>query len=515
MIQRWNNERFWVGLGVTILWILYALTAPQNHSEAEDVYRFAQQVEQGAVADTVGVNRLLALPAFQLLYHVAGEPGPALDFMIMINRVLAVLSLFLFYLILRRIFAVRWIAATTTLLLAFSYGFWRYANEAETYMLAIFFLLASWLLVLQKGKSLWMEVGAALLAGIGVMVHLLNVVPLLFIIPFFYLLDGRWRRGLLHGAVGGLLVAVGYGLAFHLLDWGEMGAQLHPVEVGFGVTNLFRGIAAFGQGVVSGNFLFGFSGVQSFLQEAFPSRVFLEEIYMGQQMPAVIPWIGLSTLLLLGGAGGWLLFSFLRNRKKVDQMPFFICCGLWLFFYVIAILRTEAGSPELWIPALIPAWLLASGLMTVKTKRIWLLGILPLLFVHNLVGGLLPVMSQTSDYHAAKSAWLIEHASAEDLILTSYEPILLSYLAYYSDAEIINSGAWGLEDLERKLDQHKGMAYALPELFWPLSSMEMRNPILYQMMADNGKQLETRFEPMVHTDFGSIFTLKGSGEKNE
>ena len=32
-----------------LLFIIYSITAPQNHSEAEDVYDFALQVEQGSL----------------------------------------------------------------------------------------------------------------------------------------------------------------------------------------------------------------------------------------------------------------------------------------------------------------------------------------------------------------------------------------------------------------------------------------------------------------------------------
>ena len=89
-----------------LLWLFYLLTAPQNHSEAEDVYHFAQVVEQGTFAEQAGVNRVLALPMFGTFFEGAkalGYSGRAFEWMIGVNRLLAVGCLALFYLILLQI----------------------------------------------------------------------------------------------------------------------------------------------------------------------------------------------------------------------------------------------------------------------------------------------------------------------------------------------------------------------------------------------------------------------------
>ena len=165
---------------------------PENYSEAEDAYDFAFRVEQGALQDQLGVNRLLALPIFSILYKFISGVGlevRAFTFMVYLNQILAVGSLILFcrilfdQLVLQHKFSVAKKGSYLGVgLLGLSYGFWRYASVPETYMLAIFFLLLAWFFVLRD--RVWM---GSIFSGIGVLIHLLNGVPLVIAIGCYYL----------------------------------------------------------------------------------------------------------------------------------------------------------------------------------------------------------------------------------------------------------------------------------------------------------------------------------------
>ena len=518
------------------IWSVYSLTAPQNHSEAEDVYQFARVVEQGTFTDQSGVNRVLALPLFSMAYKGAqliGYSGRAFPFMILINRLLAVVALFLFFVLSQYLNPkaqglstsphsspkasglqpTAFVPILGTLLLAFSYGFWRYANEAETYLLASVFVLGAWCLV-AKGKWL-LAIGCS---AIGILVHLLNLIPLLFIIPLYYLLSKDWKKGVLHGVLTGLLVLLGYALCFQCLDWAELGAQHHGLESGFSFGNLLRAGIALGQCLISGNFLFGFEGFRDLLVNFFPSRMLGEEFYMAAKMPRWIPWTGTVTLLGLVTGFGWLVVRrnvddascFVTEEERESQASslkpkaFFTSCTVWLLLYAVAVLRTESGSPELWIMALIPFWFITGR--WVKGRRAW--GFVILLFVHNLVAGLLPVMSEESDYHVAKGQWLVENSSSDDLVLTSYEPIMIFYLDYFSPAKIINSGSASLEEVQQGLESCEGEAYTLANFFQPLVSMKERHPALYEKMLATGQVLRPGFDKVVDDEFGEIYKLK-------
>ena len=508
-----------------LLIVIYSITAPKNHSEAEDVYQFANVVEQGTFADQAGVNRVLALPMFGIAYKGAqwlGYSGRAFPFMIFINRLLAVACLFLFYDVLSRMCR-RCPACpdssdlrplNSVLCLAFSYGFWRYANEAETYLLALIFALGAWCLVI-KGRWLF-AIGCS---AVGVLVHLLNLIPLLFIIPLYYLLSKEWKKAVLHGVLTGVLVAVVYGICFHSLEWSELGARHHLGEAGVGLSNLLRGGIAFGQCIVSGNFLFGFESFRDLLVKFFPSRMLGEEFFMATQMSRWISWVGCVTVGLLGCWGVWALgmggrngadaSRFVAKKREINASGLkpnaFIISGMvWLILYAFAILRTESGSPELWIMALIPFWVMVGPWI----KGRWAWGLVMLLFVHNLIAGLLPVMSENSDYHRAKGQWLVENSAVDDLILTSYEPILIFYLDYYSVARVVNSGEWGFEEIEAWLETHGGKAYAFFSFFQPLESMRVRSPLQYEKMRETGQRLHSAFGKVVDDEFGGIYKLK-------
>ena len=540
-----------------LLIIFYALTAPQNHAEAEDAYDYALKVEQGAFADQTGVNRVLALPMFGMVYDDAtalGYSGRAFGFMVFLNRLLAVGCIFLFW---KLVGGTRSVASigrhsvrpssdndkyptrnpsesdrsstishqlVPVLGLAFSYGFWRYANEAETYMLAMFAMLGAWVLAV-KGRWIW----CVFVSALGVLIHLLNVVPLLLIIPLYYLLSRNVKRAVVHGFLTSLFICMGYAACSPWLDFSELGAQHHSIEAGFSGGNMVRAIAAFGQNVVSGNFLFGFGRIRELLTGLFPSRVLVEEFYMAKHMPVWIPWVGLATLSLLVVCSLWFVVLLCKTGWKsvcscftlqaYNFQPLTLSALVWLLLYAVAVLRTEAGSPELWIMALVPFCLLAHGAWSMghgvggKPSAVsWLL--LASLFTHNLVAGLLPVMPEESDYHAAKGQWLEEHAQPSDLILTSYEPVMIFYLDYFALGEVVNSGSHPEKDIERLIDGTSGTVYALDSFFHPLEPMRIRSPELYEKMRGIGLDFAPRFEKVHDDEFGGIYRLIDDGREH-
>ncbi len=576
-----------------LLFVVYSFTAPQNHSEAEDVYDFALKVEQGHFADQAGVNRVLALPALGVAYRAAqllGYDGRAFPFMIIINRFLAVVCVFLFYHLLtlayRRHPAFPGSASlspntfpnhqpstsnqqlVTALLLAFSYGFWRYANEAETYILASVLVLGAWCLaigqqsaisdrqsakdngsptsslpperrLLRAGGRPWFTLLCPLVSAFGILVHLLNLVPLLLIIPLYYLFSGKWKNAVFHGLMTGGLVGLGYGLCFHMLDWGNLGAHDQPLEAGFSLSNVLRGGIASGQCLVSGNFLFGFESFRDALINLFPSRMLGEEFYMASHMPDWIKWAGCVTITAFSVCSLWFAFKCWQSQKACwsssemqssanfktknsNIRPLTISSAIWLLLYALAVIHTEAGSPELWIMALIPFWLIVAPLQqrawgmghggsTIamdRTGRICSWGLVLALFLHNLVAGLLPVMSNASDYHVAKGKWLVEHCGPQDLILTDYEPVMVFYLDYYVAGDVVSSGAMNAPDIERKLGTRTGNAYALASFFRPMESMRVRNPKQYARMVATGEALQSGFVKIEDDEFGGVWEFK-------
>ena len=481
----------------------YVLTFPENHSEAEDVYDFAFRVEQGGLDQLVGMNRLLALPIFSGIYQLVGWLGfesRAFEVMVGCNQLLAVGSLWIFKLLLEHLFSWKYsgrelqiFSGMLTGLLAVSYGFWRYANTAETYILAIFFMLLSWYLI-QRG-SVW---AGALVSGLGMLIHLLNVVPLFFAVGLYYLLEKRFRAVVVHCGVVGLVVLVGYGFFWGILETDTLGAQHHGLEGGLGLSNGLRGLLALGQCVISANFLFGFEWFREWLVDLFPSRMLDEEFYMAAQMVGGIAVFGLLSLLVV------LVVAIRGIRLKGQIAPnctFLYVLIVWLALYAFAVIRTEAGSVELWIMALIPFWLIVSHFLSLNRMGWLVLG----LFIHNGVAGMLPVMDISTDYHRAKSEKIMQLSDKNDLVLIDYEPILHFYLTYYDDATVRCSAGYSKEEIESQVLNWKGDVWTLNSFFEPMKSLELRYPIMFKKQREIGRHVRELFVLVEDDPFGGIY----------
>ena len=497
-----DRKRWGTWAAFAALFAIYWLSVPRNHSEAEDAYRYAKVVESGSFGEMTDPNRLLALPAFGAAYRAAracGYAGRAFPFMIAINRLSAVVALGLFFGVARRLVRDERKVWAATLSVAFCYGFWRYAGEAEVYLPALALALAAWWVAL-RGR--WALAGA--FGGLGVLFHLLNAWPLLGVLPLLFFVRREPKRAVGYGLVAGGVALLGYATVFSALNWGRLGTHDHALEAGFSATNGLRGLLAFGQNVVSGNFLFGFSGFRETLARLFPSRMLAEEFFMGDRMPGWIAPLGLATLAATALAGVAAIGAF--DAERTDRRAWALA-PLWLVGYAAAVVHVEAGSPELWLMALVPLWL---TLLPFLRRRV-AFALVGALFAHNLAAGLLPLRSEAADYHAAKCAWAIAHAGPEDVVLVDYEPVLISYLQYRCPARVVDSGSADCAEIRSVLGSSAGKAYALASFFEPAESMRVREPRQYARMRATGDAFRPDFEKVAENEFGGVYVLKKRG----
>ena len=485
---------------------LYIVTMPENYSEAEDIYDFALRVESGKLHEQLGINRLLALPIFAVFYQFVNELGfevSAFLFISHLNQLLAVGSLLIFRHILFIQLSIKYdgtnahrISILGAVLLGISYGFWRYSSVPETYILANFVLCLAWLFVLHE--RVWI---GSFISGLGVLIHLLNGIPLIIGISCFYLFQKKIKLTLIHGFTSIMIVIIGYGIFWKMLDLNGLGAQNHPIEGGWRIQNFGRGAIAFGQCLISGNFLFGFNWFNDLLIDLFPSRMLSEEQFLGSKMPKWIPWIGILSFMMV-------LFSAILTFKPMYLLryssPFIRALWIWLLIYVIAIIQIESGSMELWILALIPFWLIVAHCIEKKWALILIISIL----IHNGIAGILPLKNKQSDYHYMKSFWLLENISNNDIILVDYEPILISYLKYNSMAKIINSSDYKLAELKELITNTDGKVWAFNSFFEPMSSMKLRNKDIFYNQTINSEKLKQMFILEYEDIFGGVYRKK-------
>ena len=119
---------------------LYALTLPGNHADAENAYHYAWQVEQPADPGALHHDHLLYIPlakAAQRGLHAIGIPARGYTVLVGLSMLAGALSVALAFLILRQRLAFgREVALFAAGLIGISYGFWRYACEADLLIVA-------------------------------------------------------------------------------------------------------------------------------------------------------------------------------------------------------------------------------------------------------------------------------------------------------------------------------------------------------------------------------------------
>ena len=527
-----ENRIFWRALvAAALLFGGYTATAPVNHSEANDAYGYAYSVETCATSQLWHSQHLLYFPTARVLWLLARQMGlaeRAFPVMVWFSRVCGVLSVLLLFLLLhRRVTAPErdpqksralWLAAVAGAGgLAFSYGFWRYSNEAEIYTPGALLILLAWLAA--AGRPTWRNaILSGILAAFACLMHILNVLPALAAIPVFYLAQRRFRDAITHGLVAGALTGTTY-LAFYgsrvLAEIFGLGAD--QPEGGCSWASLLKGLVALAQDLTAGNFLFASEKFQHAMVQLFPYRALARQIFTGQHadlLARTIPFITLTLLVMLGVA--LLIIRWKTGRTSVPHLPLAIAAATWLGLQSIVVLITEPGSPENWVMTLPPFWILIA--VTLYTpiaaagRPFVPLAIMALLCVHNYFGGFRLLADPRGDLAACKSAWLIQNAKSGDLILTAESFEIMRYLRYYSGADVVHlvyevtpaSKAVLLANLR----QRSGHVFATAEVFDLPPSLKHRFPQRAVFLEALGRELAPDFVRITTNEFGGVFERK-------
>ena len=125
----------------------YWNTDINNHTEADDAFEYAHMVEVDNHELLYHPHHLIYGPASKTVYkgmQAMGYDGRAYSLLVFISSLSAAGAVFLFYRFCRRCYGMRPVSSLlATGFLALSYGFWRYACEAEVVLPAGFLVLLS------------------------------------------------------------------------------------------------------------------------------------------------------------------------------------------------------------------------------------------------------------------------------------------------------------------------------------------------------------------------------------
>jgi hypothetical protein len=284
---------------ILICIFLIYLLFPSNNSSL-DAYAYAADIKYD-FSSLFRPHHLLYGPFYYILLLPARSLFPDLDILQalkILNACCALSGLYILYLIMKRLAINENTALLYMLLLAFSFGVWRFSTENEVYLVPVFFSLCASLfflktLITQKKKYLFYSGLFAAIACLFHQVHFFWWLGLLITVIFYF----KKSKSLLLFSCSALIVPLAY-LAVIVFQLKQPPTASHLLHYVF--SDYYSGAATTGLGLK--NIFFTAVGLwRSFLQ-LFPSMLLLLERNILYYIP----------LLLLAG----FLFLFFKKIKS-------------------------------------------------------------------------------------------------------------------------------------------------------------------------------------------------------
>ncbi|TQV83340.1 hypothetical protein [Denitrobaculum tricleocarpae] len=452
------------GLLFCLFVAFYLLTAAGNISETDDVYAFAYRAENFPVDYLSDPRLMLYHISMRLLFLASGLLGWDVSALVLMRGFSAVCAAASLLLLMRIVFVDLKLSAATAVVsaavLGCSYGFWRYAAEAEVYVPAIFLILLVFhsLVRITSGtrddvSGLFLSAGCGVISGITVLFYQPSVIPLFFAFPFLLLYRARLFHLGVYGVTGGAVVISGYLLGFFAF-WPEP-FSLAAFEAFLSqrssefivptfslktlVVSMIRSAFAIGHDLVSMNWVFAFDPVIALIQQAFSYHIIDEEVFSARRagflvyLPIVtvvaLATVSLRILVVLGIPS----ITFLKQRP-------FLVIFLWTAINGAVVGRLNPGGLEAWIMVFPPLILLFAALVVEPCMRMgrgaWVVAFAVVLSLHNAVGGMALVRDPAHEYARVVGAWVIDEAKSEDLVIVTGDASLGESLRYLSAAQV-------------------------------------------------------------------------------
>jgi hypothetical protein len=443
--------------------------------------------------------------------------------MLLTSKVAGLITLIIYYYLLRAMLPTSRIAPVIgTILLGTSYGFWRYSNEAEIYILATFVIIAVMFIMWTRTPTYFTAVLAGLLSALSILIHVTNLVAVLFAISFRLIYDRLYRILLLYLAVTLTITGAVYILVIML--WADQSVNVQHVSISLidiikniRFSSFIKAIVILGHSILSQNYLFSYQPFVSMMLDNFPYRNLSEEIFMGEKAPFTSRIIPFITIFILVIATIYALYRLMRSFAANDTRPRaanIVPIALWLLSYSAVVTIFEPDNPELWIMALPPFFILVTLLVLhplIKSGGRRIVWVITAIFVlHNYFGGIQLVLDKTSDYNWVKAQWLVTNATSADMIITLDNEVFSRYLRYYTSAKVVNIFSLDADRLKHFKDylyQWPGQIYATADIFSPPSYLRYNFPNRYKDWLHFSQDIHADFHLIHDNPFGGIYVL--------
>jgi len=493
----------------------FMLTVPANHSEAEDAYYYARMAEQGAWSEMFHAHHLIYLPLMRMVFRTAqfaGYTGRSFPVLTGISMISGALAVCLFVALLRRAGAKKTTAISFACALLFSYGFWRYSTTVEIYTPAAALSLLTLYLAVRSAERPRLFPACVLTGSFALLLHLVTIPAVLLAVPLFYMLRKQKLRAGLYAVTVPLLAAIGYG--------GVVACGIRPVVFSDALVQRaaliepltwVKAIVAWGQTILSGNFLFSLPAVSGRITQLFPFQMLQEELFMGIHAPSWVSFVAPVTFGLAVGLAVALLWRILRNFRNIHfaRPAVFAAVSVWLAGAAAMALCFEPANPEMWVCVLPPFWILA-GLIwsTLPDSRLfrWMpVALTAVLLLHNWIGGMGLVRNPEGDYCRQKGAWIIEQTRPDDLILSADSHSFITFLEYQTPAGVLDAKFAGEDQWTKLQAQTAGRTFIFSDVIEPLPPVARRLPASVQRIRRLGETLKPGLRVVHQDSFGTVY----------
>lgn len=475
LVARWRHR--WPLLMLIAVGAVYLSTLAVNHSEAEDSLWYLRVITYDTLEYQFHPNHLIYNYVVRLFFrpwqllgiaHDAERPAQIL------NVLGGLAVLWLVFRLARRLEFSPGLASLATLTIAFSYGFWWYSVECETYILPILFVL----LCLHRCLDLqtrFHETRHHVLLGIwsalAVLFHQQHVLLILVMgIGYLWLLrrkPARWlRQVLIYGAVSGVLILGSYVFVAVVVEgrsslqevvkWCLSGGRAGGYGYGLTLGSL-KALFGLGRAFIGAHFLLAIPAVAQFIQRAIPNYEVAKFVYLVKDQSPILSAVLLALTLTAAGAWGAVAVRLLKCRNNAVSLVAgralasprrfaFVLFVAYLVVYGVFNTWYLPESVEVWI-SLVPIAVLTGGLLLrelsnrSRSVRL-LLGVgVACLFVVNLFGSVLPQTTRDNDYWFQASRWLIENTGPGDLVVSGAGYIADGYVAFYAGSKVLTTSS--------------------------------------------------------------------------
>ena len=491
--------------GITLtLSVLYLLTLAGTHNEGGDGIGYMAKIRSGDAASIFNPYHLaynwLGWTAWRLARLFAFDGGPLGPVQVM-NALLGAAGIGVLWALVRAAVPGRLPAITACGLLAFSFGYWGYAEDAELYTLDAFLLIlllaATYRAATAPSLRAFIVMGAV--NGAAVLGHntgaLWALVAIVLLARSRRQLPGfnaaRMAAAYVAGAVAIVLPA--YALAIPAVglytpreyyDWLTAYAQSGDYGHWRATTPLRAALGA-GRALVGAHPVLSLGRVHRFIEQHFADKGLRKEFFLVRHvgsMDAYTMLVGMAVVALLVAAlaAGWLARPSLPARTRTLA----VIALAWLIPYVVFFAWWQPENVKFWISSWIPAAVLlalplSSPDLHARVRRAapYAVGVgLAALFAVNLFGSVLPYRSKSNDYWRVRVDWYERNTRPGDLVFAN-DYVYVEYLNYFGHGTAYDLGndiigkvgpERAVSEIQRLIDASPGSrVYFSSEIFYP------------------------------------------------